>query len=191
MNWQPPSFPSQRRTSQQQQVGQLIIAGALVIFLPQLPLGNYLLYPFTILTTWFHEMGHGLAALALGWDFERLVLLSDGSGYAESYSPTNPGAFATALVSLGGPLGPSVIGAALIAATRRHELWRPALYALAAIILLSTHPALQQCRKGVPFPRVHPALMLLSSHPAFQQCREWISFPRAHPALILLSSHPA
>lgn len=138
MNWQPPSFPSQRRTSQQQQVGQLIIAGALVIFLPQLPLGNYLLYPFTILTTWFHEMGHGLAALALGWDFERLVLLSDGSGYAESYSPTNPGAFATALVSLGGPLGPSVIGAALIAATRRHELWRPALYALAAIILLST-----------------------------------------------------
>ena len=138
MNWQPPSFPSQRRTSQQQQVGQLIIAGALVIFLPQLPLGNYLLYPFTILTTWFHEMGHGLAALALGWDFERLVLLSDGSGYAESYSPPNPGAFATALVSLGGPLGPSVIGAALIAATRRHELWRPALYALAAIILVST-----------------------------------------------------
>ena len=91
MNWQPPSFPPQRhQTTQQQQVGQLIIAGVLVIFLPQLPLGNYLLYPFTILTTWFHEMGHGLAALALGWEFERLVLLSDGSGYAESYRPPTP-----------------------------------------------------------------------------------------------------
>lgn len=139
MNWQPPSFPPQRhQTTQQQQVGQLIIAGALVIFLPQLPLGNYLLYPFTILTTWFHEMGHGLAALTLGWEFERLVLLPDGSGYAESYSPADPSAFATAFVSLGGPLGPSMIGAALIAATRRHELWRPALYLLAGIILIST-----------------------------------------------------
>ena len=139
MNWQPPSFsPQRKQLSQQQQVGQLIIAGALVIFLPQLPLGNYLLYPFTILTTWFHEMGHGMAALMLGWQFERLVLLPDGSGYAESFSPANPSALGQAFVSLGGPLGPTVIGAALIAATRRHELWRPALYLLAGVILLST-----------------------------------------------------
>lgn len=139
MNWQPPSFPPQRHVmTQQQQVGQLIIAGALVIFLPQLPLGNYVLYPFTILTTWFHEMGHGLAGLALGWEFERLVLLPDGSGYAESYAPSEPGVLATALISLGGPLGPSAIGAALIAATRHARWWRPALYALAGMILLST-----------------------------------------------------
>ena len=30
---------------------------------PALPSGAYLIYPFVILTTWFHEMGHGLAAL--------------------------------------------------------------------------------------------------------------------------------
>jgi hypothetical protein len=163
VNWQPPSFPPHRhRTTQQQQVGQLIIAGALVIFLPQLPLGNYLLYPFTILTTWFHEMGHGLAALALGWEFERLVLLADGSGYAESYSPADPGALATAFVSLGGPLGPSVIGAALIAATRRHEWWRPALYALAAIILLSTLIWVRSMVGFVVLPLIAAALVAIA-----------------------------
>ncbi|MBU2340783.1 MAG: M50 family metallopeptidase [Alphaproteobacteria bacterium] len=163
MNWQPPSFPPHRhRTTQQQQVGQLIIAGALVIFLPQLPLGNYLLYPFTILTTWFHEMGHGLAALALGWEFERLVLLADGSGYAESYSPADPGALAAAFVSLGGPLGPSVIGAALIAATRRHEWWRPALYALAAIILLSTLIWVRSMVGFVVLPLIAAALVAIA-----------------------------
>ncbi|MBU1757148.1 MAG: M50 family metallopeptidase, partial [Alphaproteobacteria bacterium] len=139
-----------------------IIAGALVIFLPQLPLGNYLLYPFTILTTWFHEMGHGLAALALGWEFERLVLLADGSGYAESYSPADPGALATAFVSLGGPLGPSVIGAALIAATRRHEWWRPALYALAAIILLSTLIWVRSMVGFVVLPLIAAALVAIA-----------------------------
>ena len=163
MNWQPPSFPPHRhRTTQQQQVGQLIIAGALVIFLPQLPLGNYLLYPFTILTTWFHEMGHGLAALALGWEFERLVLLADGSGYAESYSPADPGALAAAFVSLGGPLGPSVIGAALIAATRRHEWWRPALYALATIILLSTLIWVRSMVGFVVLPLIAAALVAIA-----------------------------
>jgi hypothetical protein len=28
--------------------------------------GSLLLYPFTILATWFHEMGHGLAAILAG-----------------------------------------------------------------------------------------------------------------------------
>lgn len=129
---------SARPATQQEQVGQLILAGALVTMLPQLPLGNFLLYPFTILTTWFHEMGHGLTAMLLGWDFERLVLLPDGSGFAESYSPADTGGVSRALVSAGGPLGPSLVGALLIATTRYHRLWRPALYALAGLIAIST-----------------------------------------------------
>ena len=49
--------------SQAEEVGRLILAGFIVLALPALPFGNYLVYPFTILTTWFHEMGHGLTAL--------------------------------------------------------------------------------------------------------------------------------
>lgn len=129
-NIPPPGSPSE-------QVGRLILAAALVVFVPQLPLGAYLLYPFAILTTWFHEMGHGLTALMLGWHFDRLILLPDGSGVAESYSLGEPGRIERALVSAGGPLGPVVVGAALILASRNHRLWRPALFALAGAIGLS------------------------------------------------------
>ncbi|MGI8943947.1 MAG: M50 family metallopeptidase [Qipengyuania sp.] len=124
-------------STQAEQVGRLVLAAALVVMVPQLPLGNYLLYPFTILTTWFHEMGHGLTALLLGYEFERLVILADGSGVAETYSYGQPGAFSRALVAAGGPLGPTIAGALLILATRSHKLWRPALLALAGVIALS------------------------------------------------------
>ena len=55
--------------SQSEQVGRLLTAGVLVVFAPALPFGNYLIYPFMILATWFHEMGHGLTALAFGYEF--------------------------------------------------------------------------------------------------------------------------
>ncbi len=124
--------------SQQEQLGRLIIAGVLVTMVPQLPLGNYLIYPFTILTTWFHEMGHGLAGLALGHDFERLVILPSGSGYAETATYGEPSAFGQAIISASGPLGPTMIGSLLILASSRARYWRPALYTLAGLIALST-----------------------------------------------------
>ena len=123
---------------QSEQVGQLIIAAVLVIFLPQLPLGQYLLYPLVLLTTWFHEMGHGLTAMAMGWEFNQLVLLPDGSGVAESYPDDNAGGGERALVAAGGPLGPSLVGALLIFATRHRKWWRPVLYGLAGALLVST-----------------------------------------------------
>ena len=43
------------------------------IILWQTIIGGYILYPFTILATWFHEMGHGIAAMLTGSRFERLT----------------------------------------------------------------------------------------------------------------------
>jgi hypothetical protein len=124
--------------SQAEQVGRLFLAGMVVVFLPQLPFGNYLIYPFTILTTWFHEMGHGLTGLALGHEFERLVILPSGSGFAETRYVGEPSPISLALVSAGGPLGPSMVGSLLILASGRAKYWRLALYALAALIGIST-----------------------------------------------------
>ncbi|MGE0179872.1 MAG: M50 family metallopeptidase, partial [Sphingomonas sp.] len=53
----------------------------------QTTLGSLILYPFTILATWFHEMGHGIAAMLAGRGFERLIIFADGSGFAESWRP--------------------------------------------------------------------------------------------------------
>lgn len=126
-----------RHGSQEQQVGMLVIAAVIVTSGPNLPLVGYLLYPFTILTTWFHEMGHGLTALLLGQGFDHLAIFADGSGIAQSNSDGDPSALASGLVAAGGPLGPSFAGAGLILSTRHYRYWRPTLYGLAAAIIAS------------------------------------------------------
>lgn len=65
---------------QKQRAGLLLGIALVSVLLWQISLGSLLLYPFTILATWFHEMGHGLAAMLTGSRFERLLIFSDGSG---------------------------------------------------------------------------------------------------------------
>ncbi len=124
--------------SREETIKALVLAGAILLVLPLLPLGNFVLYPFMILSTWFHEMGHGLAAIMVGNDFERLILYPDGSGVAESYGPIRASRFDNALISAAGPIGPAVIGSLLILASAHPRAWRPALYSLAGAIAVST-----------------------------------------------------
>ncbi|MGX7926012.1 M50 family metallopeptidase [Tsuneonella sp. HG094] len=108
------------------------------VLLWQLPFGPILLYPFTMLATWFHEMGHGLASMLLGARFEELMIFADGSGYAQSaWSFDAPGLF-RALTAAAGLLGPSLAGAALIVASRSRRATRTALVLLGTALLLST-----------------------------------------------------
>jgi hypothetical protein len=81
------------------------------------PFGSVLLYPFTLLATWVHEMGHGLTALLVGGGFERLEIFADASGLAH----TSHRAGATALgawISLGGLVAPPIVGAVVLGAAR-------------------------------------------------------------------------
>ena len=52
----------------------LVAAAIVTAIMWQIPIGNYILYPFSILATWFHEMGHGLMALMLGGQFQKLEI---------------------------------------------------------------------------------------------------------------------
>lgn len=123
--------------SQAEQVGRLILAVVIVLALPAFPFGTYLIYPFVILTTWFHEMGHGLTALVLGQQFDQLQIFADGSGVAESRVNTDISALSRAAIAAGGPLAPCLAGSALILASAHEKLWRPALWAMAAAIFAS------------------------------------------------------
>lgn len=127
-----------RPGSQAEQAGRLVLAGLVVVMLPALPLGNYLIYPFMILTTWFHEMGHGLTALAMGQEFRQLMIFASGSGVAESRLAADASAFTFAAIAAGGPLAPCLAGALLILASAHPRLWRPALWLVAGAIILST-----------------------------------------------------
>ncbi|MEO0591012.1 MAG: M50 family metallopeptidase [Pseudomonadota bacterium] len=123
--------------SQAEQVGRLILAVIVVLALPALPLGNYLTYPFMILTTWFHEMGHGMTALMLGQDFQQLQIFANGSGVAQSRVASDISPLASAAIAAGGPLAPCFFGSLLIVASAHPRLWRPTLWAVAFILFAS------------------------------------------------------
>jgi hypothetical protein len=123
--------------SQGEAIGRLVVAGLVVTMLPALPFGAYLIYPFAILTTWFHEMGHGLTALLFGQHFEQLLIFPNGSGVAESRVGGEAPRFVHAAIAAGGPLAPSAAGALLIVASAHPRAWRPVLWLVAGAILAS------------------------------------------------------
>lgn len=123
--------------TRQQRAGLLVVIGLVSLFLWQTSIGSVLLYPFTILATWFHEMGHGLTAMLTGAQFERLLIYPDGSGQALSRIPVDQSRLALALIAAGGPLGPPLAGAGFILASRTEKASRTALAILAGALLLS------------------------------------------------------
>lgn len=113
----------------------LIVSGLITVLLWQTPFGGLTLYPFTILATWFHEMGHGLTAMLLGGHFDRLLIFANGSGLAYHSSV---GRLGDALVSAGGLLGPPIAGTFFILSGSHAQRSRLVLGGLGAALLLST-----------------------------------------------------
>ena len=103
--------------------GLLLLAMAVIAIVWQVPYGPQALFPLTLLATFAHEMGHGIAALLVGGEFDRLSLHADGSGLAEWRG--DPGRFGRAAVAAGGLLGPTVAGVTLLllAGTTRRARW--------------------------------------------------------------------
>lgn len=116
----------------------LLLAAFVTVALWQMPFGNFVLYPFTILATWFHEMGHGLMALALGARLDKLSIFRNGSGLAHISGRIALGAFGSALVSAGGLMGPPIAGGLLLVASRKRKSARRALLVLGILLILST-----------------------------------------------------
>lgn len=124
-------LPVKRKSS----MSWLFVAALLTVFLWQIPFGSLLLYPFTILATWFHEMGHGLTALLLGASFKQLMIFPNGSGIAYH---TASGRLTGALVAAGGLLGPPIAGSLFIlsGASSRRSRW--VLSGVGLALLVST-----------------------------------------------------
>ena len=141
----------------------LLLGIALVsILLWQTRLGSLLLYPFTILATWFHEMGHGLAAMLAGRGFERLLVFADGSGVALSLRPVDGYRLTDALVAASGPLGPAIAGALLIVASRSPTATRNALAVLGVALILSTLIWVRSLAGWLVLPALGMAIVLLA-----------------------------
>lgn len=107
----------------------------LSVILAWIPGGRYALYPFELLGTWAHEMGHGLAALTLGGSFERLELRADLGGTA--YHRGASGLLAGPSVAAAGLLGPALAGGLIIVLGARPKAAPAVLAALGAALLAS------------------------------------------------------
>ncbi len=94
----------------------LLAAAVLFVALEYfVPYGRYFLYPLTLLSTWVHEMGHGLTALAVGGQFVRLEIFADASGLATTAAREG---WRSAAVSAGGLLAPPLLCALVLALVR-------------------------------------------------------------------------
>ena len=147
--------------SDRQEITSLVVIALVTILLWHSPYGAYLLYPFTILSTWFHEMGHGLAAMLLGHRFERLVIFPDGSGYALHSVSGTPSRLGIAAIAAAGLLGPTVAGCLLILSSRTLRGTRTALMVLGAALLLSTLIWVRSVVGWLVLPVVAAACLLL------------------------------
>jgi hypothetical protein len=157
---------------QKRRVALLLGIALASIMLWQSALGSLLLYPFTILATWFHEMGHGLAATLTGRGFERLLIFADGSGVAESLRPSDGYRLTDALIASSGPLGPAIAGALLIVSSGYPTATRNALVVLGAALVVSTLIWVRSLTGWLVLPALGLAIILL----ALRGSPSWRSF---------------
>lgn len=97
----------------------------------QLPLARI---PILFLSTWAHELGHGLGALLTGGGFTSLKIYPSFSGVATTLTQTD---FQRVVVIIMGLLGPSLLGAILIIGTRAFNWSRACLIGLTLMLLMS------------------------------------------------------
>ncbi len=112
----------------------LILANFSLFYLPPL---NLIIYPFVILSTWFHEMGHGVTALLLGGSFSHLEIFSNGAGIAHISIPSNLGRIGQALIALNGPLFPPIFGYIFISNSKKTYRARLLLFLFSILIFVS------------------------------------------------------
>lgn len=100
-----------------------------------MPYGQWVGYPLMLLSTFAHEMGHGIAGWLLGGAFDSFRMYADGSGMAQMAGDF--GRLARGAIAAGGLVGPAVLAALFFPLSSRRTLARWGLIAFGAAMLLS------------------------------------------------------
>ncbi|MBI1878521.1 MAG: M50 family metallopeptidase [Chloroflexi bacterium] len=116
----------QENFSPQQTLTLIGLAGLVSLIMAFVPGLGWLDYPFRLLLTMAHELGHGLAALLTGGEFVRFVIFPNGAGLAYT-----AGGWRWLIVPAG-YVGVALFGAALIALGRSHRWSRIAMGVIGA-----------------------------------------------------------
>ena len=116
----------------------LIAAAGTFMLLGILPFGGLILWPFNLITTFVHEMGHGITAILSGGSIAKIEVFVNGSGLATTrhsggFSNSNIG---NALRAAGGLIAPSVIGSLFIIAGKSRKASSRTLLVFSLFILI-------------------------------------------------------
>ncbi len=106
--------------------GVLLLSVVVTGVLYAVPYGQLIGYPLVLLSTYVHEMGHGVAGLLVGADFESFRMWPDGSGVAQISA--SAGRVGAAFVSAGGLVGPAVLAGIFFLLAPRPALARVGLF---------------------------------------------------------------
>lgn len=122
----------EKTVRQQERLGLLLsISIVVTAVLYAVPVFYHIAYPMLLLSTYAHEMGHGIAAMVVGGRFEALLLHADGSGAALMVIPATR--TAAAISSAGGLLGAPIVAAILLVLGTRRAWAKPVLIAMAVL----------------------------------------------------------
>jgi hypothetical protein len=113
----------------------LLAATVVTAALYTLPYGWYAAYPLVLLSTYVHEVAHGLAALLVGGRFDFLTIHADGSGLASISA--GGGRVASAFIAGAGLVGPAIGGAVLLILAARPKLARAGLVVFATLSVVA------------------------------------------------------
>ena len=113
----------------------LVFAILATVVLYIVPYGHTIGYPLVLLSTYAHEMGHGLAAIIVGGRFESFRMYMDGSGVAQSMG--HFGRFDSAFISAGGLVGPAILGGIFFRFSARPKAARFGLFCFGLAMLIS------------------------------------------------------
>ena len=113
----------------------LLVSIGVTVLLYVVPYGHTIGYPLMLISTLVHELGHGIAGVMVGGDFQSFEMWSNGSGVA--HIAGYEGRFARALVSAGGLCGPAVAAALGFTMSRGPRRSKAMLAVLGALLIIA------------------------------------------------------
>ena len=165
--------------STQQTLTLIGLAGLTAFLLAVVPFIGLINYPFRLLLTIVHELGHGLAALITGGHFIRFVIFPNGSGLAYTAGGWR------FMVIPAGYLGVAVFGAVLILLGRNHRWSRWAMAVIGgALIVLTILYGLPTIFSG----QIFSGILTMLSGVIFGLVFLWVAV-RAAPGWIIFLLH--
>jgi len=146
----------------------LFFITVLTVALYAFPFGRILAYPFLLISTLAHEMGHGITAWIVGANFNSFTMWENASGVASISG--NISRLSHGLIAAGGLIGPAFCAAVLFIVAKNETIARISLSILGVLLIIAEFVVVNSAFTAI-FVGILAAIFLWTA----QQSRTWIA----------------